>query len=179
MAVEILVGHIPAATAIAALAQVHSEHAALYSGIEPVDQPRPASTSFTATNSGNVSKGKINGLPVMVTCTGSKLNAKTRASGLTANLTSTPTFTGCKDNFGGTDTITTSGTWSMTLIDNAGATASEPNAGDRLTFNIPAGGAKFMSSLLRAAPLRPGRPRRKPAATTARPQQCSPMHRPM
>lgn len=37
MAVEILVGHTPAATAIAALAQVHSEHAALYSGIEPVD----------------------------------------------------------------------------------------------------------------------------------------------
>jgi hypothetical protein len=43
MAVEILVGHIPATAATAALAQVHAEHAALYSGVEPVDQPRPAS----------------------------------------------------------------------------------------------------------------------------------------
>jgi hypothetical protein len=42
MAVEILVDHIPATAATAALAQVHAEHAALYSGIEPVDQPHPA-----------------------------------------------------------------------------------------------------------------------------------------
>jgi hypothetical protein len=43
MAVEILIGHIPGAAAAAALAQVHAEHAALYSGVEPVDQPSPAS----------------------------------------------------------------------------------------------------------------------------------------
>jgi hypothetical protein len=42
MAVEILVGHIPAAAAAPALAQVHAEHAALYAGVEPVDDPRPA-----------------------------------------------------------------------------------------------------------------------------------------
>jgi hypothetical protein len=42
MAVEILVGHIPATAATAALAQVHAEHAALYAGVEPVDEPRPA-----------------------------------------------------------------------------------------------------------------------------------------
>ena len=43
MAVEILTGHIPATEATAALAQVHAEHAALYAGVEPVDEPRPAS----------------------------------------------------------------------------------------------------------------------------------------
>jgi hypothetical protein len=44
MAVEILVSHVPATAAAAALAQVHAEHAALYAGVDPVDQPRPAST---------------------------------------------------------------------------------------------------------------------------------------
>jgi hypothetical protein len=43
MAVEILAGHIPATAATAAFAQVHAEHAALYAGVEPVDNPRPAS----------------------------------------------------------------------------------------------------------------------------------------
>ena len=43
MAVEILVGHIPATAAAAALAQVHAEHARLYAGVDPVDDPRPAS----------------------------------------------------------------------------------------------------------------------------------------
>jgi hypothetical protein len=42
MAVEILVGHIPATAATAALAQVQAEHAALYAGVEPVDEPHPA-----------------------------------------------------------------------------------------------------------------------------------------
>jgi hypothetical protein len=43
MAVEILISHVPAAAATAALAQVHAEHAALYAGVDPVDLPRPAS----------------------------------------------------------------------------------------------------------------------------------------
>ena len=43
MAVEILLRHIPATVATAALAQVHAEHAALYAGVEPVDEPHPAS----------------------------------------------------------------------------------------------------------------------------------------
>jgi hypothetical protein len=45
MAVEILVGHVPATAAAAALAQVHAEHTALYAGVDPADQPRPTSTS--------------------------------------------------------------------------------------------------------------------------------------
>ena len=43
MAVEILLGHIPATEATAALAQVHAEHAALYAGVEPVAEPNPGS----------------------------------------------------------------------------------------------------------------------------------------
>jgi hypothetical protein len=43
MAVEILIGHIPATEAAAALAQVHAEHAAMYAGVEPVNEPHPAS----------------------------------------------------------------------------------------------------------------------------------------
>src|SRR5215471_1880103 len=43
MAVEILIGHIPATAAPAALAQVHAELAALYAGVEPVAEPHPAS----------------------------------------------------------------------------------------------------------------------------------------
>jgi hypothetical protein len=42
MAVQILAGHIPATAAPAALAQVQAEHAALYEGVRPVDEPRPA-----------------------------------------------------------------------------------------------------------------------------------------
>lgn len=43
MAVEILAGHVPATAATAALARVHAELAALYAGVDPVAQPRPAS----------------------------------------------------------------------------------------------------------------------------------------
>ena len=43
MAVEILIGHIPATESAAALAQVHAEHAALYAGVDPVDEPHAAS----------------------------------------------------------------------------------------------------------------------------------------
>ena len=43
MAVEILASHIPATAAAAALAQVHAEHAVLYAGTEPADEPGPVS----------------------------------------------------------------------------------------------------------------------------------------
>ena len=42
MAVEILIGHIPATAAADALAQVRAEHAALYAGVEPADGPHLA-----------------------------------------------------------------------------------------------------------------------------------------
>jgi hypothetical protein len=43
MAVEILVGHIPAAASDAALAQVRAEHAVLYASTQPARELRPAS----------------------------------------------------------------------------------------------------------------------------------------
>lgn len=115
------------------------------------DNLSPANTSFTVANSGNVTiKGSIDGLPATVTCTSVTLSAKTPASGLTASVTSSPpaTFSGCTDSLGGRDTVTTSGTWSLTEADNAGEGGTEPNSGDQLTINIPAGGAKFSSTFL-------------------------------
>ncbi len=116
------------------------------------DTLTPSGTSFTVTNSGSITfKGTINGFSLTVTCTGAKLTAKTppaSSPSLTASVTSSPpvTFSGCTDNFFGTDTVTTSGTWSLTNTD-AGDPATEPqSSGDQLTLNIPNGGAKFTSS---------------------------------
>lgn len=111
------------------------------------DSLSPASTSFTVSNSTNITiTGAINGFPITVTCTSVTMTAKTRTSGLTADVTSGPKFTGCTDNLGGTDTVTVSGTWTLTLIDSTSETQTEPNSGDQLAINIPAGGAKFVSS---------------------------------
>jgi hypothetical protein len=120
----------------------------------------PAATSFTVANngnvtlSGNVTVGFIT-VKVVVTCTSVTLTAKTPPASppsLTAPVTSNQpvTFTGCTDNQGGRDTVTTSGSWSLTLIDNPTEVdpVTEPNTGDQLTINIPAGGAKFSSSAL-------------------------------
>lgn len=113
------------------------------------DSLSPASTSFTVSNSGNITfKGTIDGLNVTVTCTSVTLTAKTRASGLTADVTSNPVFSGCTDTFGGTDTVTSSGTWTLTLVDSSSETQTEPNTGDQLTINVPNNGAKFTSTAL-------------------------------
>lgn len=111
------------------------------------DSLKPASTTFTVSNSTSIKlAGTINGIGITVTCTSVSMTAKTRASGLTADVTTNPSFTGCTDNLFGRDTVTTSGTWSLTLVDNAAEGTTEPNTGDQLTINIPAGGAKFTSS---------------------------------
>lgn len=111
------------------------------------DNINPPSTAFVATNSGNVTfKGTIFGLPVTVTCTSSRISGTTPASGLSISVAA-PTFSSCRDNLGGTDTVTTSGTWGMTFLDVAGDDgATEPNTGDQLQLSIPQGGAKFKSS---------------------------------
>ena len=114
------------------------------------DSLSPANTSFTVSNSGNITfAGTINGLAITVTCTGVTMTAKTPASGLTASVTSNPVYSGCRDTFGGTDTVTSHGTYSLTLKDAASdSTATEPNSGDQLTINIPNGGATFTSNIL-------------------------------
>lgn len=113
------------------------------------DSLSPANTSFTVSNSGNVKfAGTINGINVTVTCTSVTLGAKTRASGLTADVTSDPAFSGCTDTFGGTDTVTSSGTWTLKEVDAASdAHGTEPNT-DQLTINVPQGGATFASTVL-------------------------------
>lgn len=110
----------------------------------------PLGTSFTISNSTNITfSGSINGLPVTVTCTGVTLTVKYETAGLTVVVTSSPpvSFTGCTDSLGGRDTVTSSGSWSLTLVDNPNETGTEPNS-DKLTINIPQGGASFTSSVL-------------------------------
>ena len=58
-----------------------------------------------------------------------------------------PTFTGCKDSLGGTDTVTTSGIWKAAYVDAANDEATESNA-DATTITIPKGGATVVSSLV-------------------------------
>jgi hypothetical protein len=111
------------------------------------DSLKPANTSFTFSGGNIVLSTTINGLFFKFICTVG-MTVKTRASGLAADVTNGPAFTHCADNFFGTDTVTTSGTWTLTLLDDASETQAEPNSGDQLAINIPAGGAKFTSSAL-------------------------------
>ena len=113
------------------------------------DSLRPASTSFTATNSGNLTVAfTVLGQTITVTCTSATLSLATHASGLAVTM-QPPTVSGCTDNFGGTETVTTSGTWKLTFVDAANDSAqAEPNTGDHLKLVVPTGGATVKSSLL-------------------------------
>ena len=109
----------------------------------------PASTSFTATNSGNLTVAfTVLGQTITVTCTSTTLSLTTPASGLSVNM-QPPTVSGCTDNFGGTETVTTSGTWLLRLVDAPNdSSQAEPNTGDHLSLTVPTGGATVKSSLL-------------------------------
>lgn len=82
--------------------------------------------------------GQVDGFPLTVTCTGLTASGKTPAAGLTVKLPTAPKFTGCTDSLTGTDTVTTTGAWS--LVANS--------TGSTLTLKIPVKGATFSSSLL-------------------------------
>lgn len=111
------------------------------------DSLSPPSTAYAISSTGSVTFSfTIDGISVTVTCTSMKLTAKTRASGLTADVTSNPVLSGCTANIGGTLTVTASGTWTLTVLDNASEGATEPNTGDQVRFNIPAGGLTFVFS---------------------------------
>jgi hypothetical protein len=119
------------------------------------DSISPASTAFTANNSTNiVFKGNVNGFPVTVTCKNSSISGSTPASGLGPVNINNPTFSGCTDSLGGTDTITTNSTnghWQLTFLDSTATgeeTQTEPNSGDSLQVTIPKGGATFTSTAL-------------------------------
>ena len=80
--------------------------------------------------------GDIDSVPITVTCTTFTVKGTVTSASDTLPLTSPPTISGCTDSSGGTDTITTSGSWSATL------------AKKTLTLNAPKDGATFKSSIL-------------------------------
>ena len=113
------------------------------------DSVSPASTNVTATNSGNLTVSfTVLGQTITVTCTSTTLSLKTPAHGLSVNL-APPTVSGCTDNFGGTETVTTSGPWKLAFVDAPNdESQAEPNTGDHLRLTVPTGGASVKSSLL-------------------------------
>jgi len=108
------------------------------------DHYSPAGTVIKSTSS----KVVVSASGVSLTCTNSSTSGKTPATGLGSFTTSRPTFNDgglpakpCTDSLGGTDTITTSGTWTVGLIDAANdETAAEPNSGDRVKLIVPKSG---------------------------------------
>ncbi len=82
-------------------------------------------------------KGDIDSVPITVTCT--KFTAKgkvpSKASD-TMTLSAPPSITGCTDSSGGTDTIKTVGTWTLSETSTT------------MTLNIPKTGATFKSTIL-------------------------------
>jgi hypothetical protein len=93
--------------------------------------------------------GDIDSIPITVTCTGFSASGKVTKASDTLPTSAPPRITGCTDSSGGTDTITTSGTWTITI----GSTT--------MTLNAPKAGATFKSSILSACtitafPKKPG-----------------------
>jgi hypothetical protein len=117
------------------------------------DHVAPASTAIKATlKTGTVLtfKGTVSGVAVTATCTSSAVSFKTPATGLGPVPTTNPSFTGCKDNFGGAVTIrsnSTNGRWMTTFLDVANDEAGEL-AGDRVKLVIPKAGAVLTSTTL-------------------------------
>jgi hypothetical protein len=94
----------------------------------------PAGAPFMATNSGNVIfSGTINGIRVTVTCTGSSFHGTTpgQPGVWSIALPMPPTLTGCTDSLGGTDSVTVSGTWTITWNDTQ-TSDTEPNTDQAL-----------------------------------------------
>jgi hypothetical protein len=112
------------------------------------DNVSPASTKVTATSMKTVLSATIivNGkkIPVTSTCTSSSTTGITPKKGLGPWTTSDPSFSGCTDNLGGTDTVNTTGTWTVTFID---ARKDENKEGpDSLKLKVPKAGVTITSS---------------------------------
>ena len=115
---------------------------------DPDDNISPAKTAFKInlkTGTTSTLSATVGGVPVTSTCQTSADTGKTPATGLTAFTIGRPAFSNCTDNLGGTDTVTTSGTWTMSFKDAANDEAGEL-PGDKLTLNVPIGGATLTSS---------------------------------
>lgn len=102
----------------------------------------PAGTVVTGklkTGTSMIFKGNIDSIPITVTCANFTATGKVPSpASNTMKLSAPPTINGCTDSSGGTDTITTTGTWKLKI-----ATKS-------LTLVVPKHGATFKSSILSA-----------------------------
>jgi hypothetical protein len=82
--------------------------------------------------------GDIDSIPITVTCTSFSASGKVTKASDTLPLSAPPSITGCTDSSGGTDTVTTTGTWKITI------------ASTKMTLDAPQAGATFKSSVLSA-----------------------------
>jgi hypothetical protein len=80
--------------------------------------------------------GKVAGATVTQHCTASTDSFTTPAHGLGPVTLADPTFTGCTDSLGGTDTVTTTGKWTEKFLSPT-----------RIRLTIPKDGATVVSSL--------------------------------
>jgi hypothetical protein len=83
-------------------------------------------------------KGDIDSIPITVSCTSFTATGTVKKAKDTLPLSAPPSIKGCTDSSGGTDTVTTSGSWKITI------------AASTLTLNAPQAGATFKSSILSA-----------------------------
>lgn len=94
---------------------------------------------FTATS------GPINGLTATCTASSATFQLTTKGGGLGPFTTSNPTYTGCTDSLGGTDTLktnSTNGHWTVTYVNSSGS--PKP---DQIKQGIPKAGETLVSSL--------------------------------
>jgi hypothetical protein len=114
------------------------------------DNISPASQAVTASLKPATKaslKTTIGAITITVTCTKSSLTGTTPAKGLGPFPVGSPSFGGCTDTLGGTDTFKPSGSWKLRFVDAPNdETSTEPNSGDRLSLTIPKDGAKVTTS---------------------------------
>jgi hypothetical protein len=97
------------------------------------------------------STGPLAGLVTTCTASATGFTLTTKGGGLGPFTLTNPTFTGCTDNLGGTDTIksnSTNGPWTDTYINSTGS----PNP-DLIKINIPKAGQTLVSSIAPACTL--------------------------
>jgi hypothetical protein len=118
----------------------------------------PPSTNVTGSlKSGThlTAAGTIDGFAITVTCTSVGVAGKTPADGMVIKASSKPTITGCTDSLGGTDTVTTAGTWKVKWFSPTKAAVIVPKDGGTFTSTLvsgctvtlaPSGAAKLAGS---------------------------------
>jgi hypothetical protein len=132
----------------------HASTAHLATSTDTDDTLAPAGQTVTANISGpftfNVSTNVFGNFTA--SCTGVTATFKVPSTGFTTKLIPQPDgqpidITGCTDSLGGTDTVTSSGTWKIKFVDAANdETSTEPNT-DHIKIAVPLDGASFTSSL--------------------------------